>query len=130
MAMKKADWQRLANSCGVKFQKDDSIATLAMCIAVKKGITVKGGLKGKALIRFVEKELPSGGGSKGKSSSTKGVSTVGITYEKVVYDTDRRPDICLCVKGENMWFPKKHITLNKKKKVASMPKWLADLKIK
>lgn len=70
--------------------------------------------------------------TKKKTTTKKKASAKGIKFDDVVFDDkSKRPaDICICINGNNIWFPRKEVKINKSAKTVEMPKWLEELKIK
>jgi len=67
---------------------------------------------------------------KKKTAPVKKALSKGIPYESITFDDKKkRPDVCLKIKGENYWFPRIEIKLNKNAKTVEMPEWLRELKL-
>ena len=114
----KAKWQDAANELEIEFQTNDSIDSLVERIAFK--LKVKTADRKEVQEAYIaQKEKP-----KKKKAPKK---DDGVKFSKIIADREER--ICLMIKGHEVWFPKKYVSVNKSGKSISMPDWLKELKV-
>jgi hypothetical protein len=64
-----------------------------------------------------------------KKASKPAAKAKGVKYQEIVFDNEeKRDEICLQIKGEQYWFPRKQIKIHTSTSSVEIPKWLRDLK--